>query len=202
MEMRATLLRAQPLTLWLQRGQDALVGPSSCPQAARASLPGFICLRGSDVILTWICWLPLFAGWGFFCFCWFCCGFFFVLFWGFFCKRNSRQTLILQEQSKFQEQITSNFAECNNTALLPSFQTFNSDCYSLNYFVMFLSSFCQSNASLFVTWLFLWVIFVFVLYLIFFMPPEQSQKTPALVLKVAREDESAFMISNHKIKTQ
>lgn len=67
---------------------------------------------------------------------------------------------------------------------------------------MFLSSFCQSNASLFVTWLFLCVIFVFILYLIFFMPPEQSQKTPALVLKVAKEDESAFMISNHKIKTQ
>lgn len=57
---------------------------------------------------------------------------------------------------------------------------------------MFLSSFCQSNASLFVTGLFLWMILVFILCLIFFMPPEQSQKTAASVLKVVREGESAF----------
>lgn len=64
--------------------------------------------------------------------------------------------------------------------------------YSLNFFIMFLSSFCQSSASLSATGLFLWMIFVFIWYLIFFIPPEQSQKTLASVLKVARQGESAF----------
>lgn len=189
MERRATILREQPQTLWLQWGQDALGGclqlvaqGSCCPRAARASLPGFIYIGGFNVNLSWIYRLPLFAGWFGFCF---------VSLGVFFCKRNTRQTLILRETKQFQEEITSNFAQCNNTALLPSFQTFNSDCYSLNYFIMFLSSFCQSNASLFVTGLFLWIV-VFILYLILFMPPEQSQKAPASVLKVAREGESAF----------
>lgn len=61
METRAAILREQPQTLWLQRGQDALGGclqlvawGSCCPRAARASLRGFICLRGFNVNLSWI----------------------------------------------------------------------------------------------------------------------------------------------------